>query len=119
MGIHVPGERGQSAIRHADRDGGHVFERIWHGEQEDVHTVFNVPVRLAKPALIEKWTIGILALIRAGVSIKIRIAAQANLSVRGRDYCCGNENKARLLVHYERASYGEQQTNTLKLTSLS
>ncbi len=49
--------------------GGHVFERIWHGEQEDVHAVFlNVPVPLAKPALIAKWNIGIVALIRAGVS---------------------------------------------------
>ena len=36
--IDVSCERGQSAVRHADGDRGHVLEIIRHGEQKDVHT---------------------------------------------------------------------------------
>ena len=37
VGIHIPGQRRQRAVGHADGDRGHVLEIIWHGEQEDVH----------------------------------------------------------------------------------
>jgi hypothetical protein len=35
--IDVAGERGERAVRHPDGDGRHVFERIRHREQQDVH----------------------------------------------------------------------------------
>src|SRR2546428_14182923 len=37
MGIDVAGERGERAVRHADRYGRHVLERIRHREEQDVH----------------------------------------------------------------------------------
>ena len=36
VGVKVAGERGERAIGHADRDGGHVLEGVGHGEQKDV-----------------------------------------------------------------------------------
>ena len=36
MGIDVARKRSQASVRHADRYGRHVFERIGHGEQEYV-----------------------------------------------------------------------------------
>ncbi len=37
MGIDIPGERGKGAVRHTDRDGGHVLEGIRHCHQQNVH----------------------------------------------------------------------------------
>ena len=37
MRIDVSGKRRQRAIRHPDGNGGHVFERVGHREQQNVH----------------------------------------------------------------------------------
>ena len=37
MGIDVAGQRGQGAVRHADRHRRHVLERVRHGKQQQVH----------------------------------------------------------------------------------
>jgi hypothetical protein len=37
VGIDVPGERRQRPVGHADGDRRHVFERVRHREQQDVH----------------------------------------------------------------------------------
>ncbi len=43
VGIDVGGQGRQRAVRHADRHGRHVFERIRHRQQEDVHGSLGAP----------------------------------------------------------------------------
>src|SRR6185295_1863743 len=46
--VDIAGKGREGPVRHADGDGRHVLERIWHREQEDVHRYLTACVRGAQ-----------------------------------------------------------------------
>jgi len=54
VGIDVSGEGRQRPVRHPDGDRRHVFERVRHREQQDVHR--RAPAFVGPPPTFRSWT---------------------------------------------------------------